>query len=719
MSALPEPRPGGRPGTTPDGRAGARRTWAVVAAVVLPLAVLGLLLWALWDPQSRLGTVRAAVVNHDQPVEVDGQTVPLGRQLAAGLVSGGASTTDTGPVAVQPAPGTVNYTWVVTDDADATAGLADGTYAAVVTIPEDFSAAATSFSGDDPSAATQATLTVDTVPGGSVVDEALARTVTTTAASVLGQTLTENYVDGVLTGFTTLDEQLGQAADGASQLADGAAQASDGATQLADGADQVATGADDLATGVGRLEDGADDLAAGAAQSADGAAALADGAGRVAGGVQGLADGAGQLSTGLTGLEGAVAPLPGRATELAGGAQQVSDGVSALVARDVAELDALKRAARCDVDPASAPCRELDARILRLRGLEEAARLVAAGNAALAGQPATPGGPTGLYALAAGVDQLAAGAQQLAGGASQAATGASGVASGADDLAGGLRQLDGGADRLAGGVDDLGAGADQLATGTQGLANGAGDLAGGVGQLADGASDLADGLGQATQQVPTYTDDEASHLASVVADPVAAPDGDLGTGSTGPLFAVLALWFGALAVFVAFPPVPPQLLGSTSGPARLAARALAAPATVGAVTGVVVGGVLAAVEHASPSGWLGLMAVGALASLSFVALNQALAALLGDVGRAVSVLVAVLLVATGVVATTPSGLVALRDLLPVGSALAALTAIVDPGATGGAAGVVALVVWGLVSFAVTTLVVARRRTVRVEQLLRA
>ena len=185
------------------------------------------------------------------------------------------------------------------------------------------------------------------------------------------------------------------------------------------------------------------------------------------------------------------------------------------------------------------------------------------------------------------------------------------------------------------------------------------------------------------------------------------------------LFAVLALWLGALALFVAFPPVPAQLVGSTRGVGRLALRALALPAAIGAGTGIVVGGVLATVEHASVGGWLGLLAVGALSSVTFVALNQALAALLGNVGRALSLLVAVLLVATGIVATVPAALTGMRDVLPVGSALHALTAIVDPGATGGAAGVVALVVWGLVSVAVTMLVVARRRTVRVEQLLRA
>ena len=291
---------------------------------------------------------------------------------------------------------------------------------------------------------------------------------------------------------------------------------------------------------------------------------------------------------------------------------------------------------------------------------------------------------------------------------------------GAAQLAGGAGALSSGADGLATGVGALGTGADQLATGTQDLATGAGDLAGGVGQLADGTTELAQGLGDATDQIPSYTDAERENLSAVVADPVAAPGvEDLGTGSTGPLFAVLALWLGALAVFVAFPPVPAKLLGSTRTAGRLALAALALPAGIAAATGLVVGGVLAAVEGASAGGWVGLLAVGALASVVFVALNQALAALLGNVGRAISLLVAVLLVATGIVATVPAALTGLRDLLPVGSALRLLTSIVDPGAAGGAGDAVALVLWGLASVAVTTLVVARRRSVRVEQLLRA
>ena len=67
------------------GRAG----WVTLVGLVLvPLLVGGLLVWALWEPDQRLSRIEAAVVNLDQPVTVNGQTVPLGRQLAAGLVIG-------------------------------------------------------------------------------------------------------------------------------------------------------------------------------------------------------------------------------------------------------------------------------------------------------------------------------------------------------------------------------------------------------------------------------------------------------------------------------------------------------------------------------------------------------------------------------------------------------------------------------------------------------
>ena len=110
---------------------------AVVAVTVVPLFYGVLYVWANWNPTGNLNRVQAAVVNLDQPVTTrtsDGkaQTVPLGRSLAGELTRNDSKQ---------------NFDWELTDAAEAQTGLMDGDYAAVVTIPKNFSAAATSTSG--------------------------------------------------------------------------------------------------------------------------------------------------------------------------------------------------------------------------------------------------------------------------------------------------------------------------------------------------------------------------------------------------------------------------------------------------------------------------------------------------------------------------------------------------------------------------------------------
>ncbi|WP_277207492.1 YhgE/Pip domain-containing protein [Isoptericola croceus] len=741
--------------------------WAIVLVALLPVLVLGILLAALWNPMDRLDTVPAAIVNNDEPVEVDGQTAPLGRQLAAGLVEG-AEDSD------------VNYDWTLTDAEHATDGLADGTYAAVVTIPEGFSAAATSFGAEDADDARQATIDIATPPGGRVVDVALARVVATTATSVMGSMLTETYVDNVLIGFNDLSEGIGEAADGAGELASGAGDAAAGATELSDGAGQLADGAGEYAAGVGEAASGADDLAGGADQLADGVAGLADGAqpladgakqvadgaegvargaresaagagdladgaGDLADGAGDLAGGAGELAANLQKLDTQVEPLPGGIAQAAGGVDEISSGLGAYVAE-------MQKVYGCGDVPESPQCQSL----APLLEIQAGAGELASELTAQVGSPASEGSdPTGLYALAAGIDGLSTGATQLAGGADelaegadQVATGTQGLADGLDELASGAGQVSTGADgvadgvsgladgvsrldtgahglstgvsQFAAGVDRLDAGAQELATGTDGLADGASGLADGVGQLASGTDDLAGGLDEAAAGIPTYTDGERRNLASVVANPVAAPGvDDLSTGATGPLFAVVALWLGALGLLTIFPPVAARALGSTRPALRLALGALTVPAAVGAGTGAAVGAILAGVEGLSPLGWVGTILLGALVSVSFVAVHVGFLAWLGNLGRGVSLLIAVLMIGTGVVATVPDVLVSVADVLPTGAGRDALAAAVVP-AVGGLGGALTWVVlWTLVGLGLGIGATARARRTRVAALLRA
>ena len=77
--------------TLPFERAQTRRpvSWLTLLGVLLlPAVIGGILVAALYNPTERLDAMNTAIVNNDEPVEVNGQTTPLGRLLTAGLVEG-------------------------------------------------------------------------------------------------------------------------------------------------------------------------------------------------------------------------------------------------------------------------------------------------------------------------------------------------------------------------------------------------------------------------------------------------------------------------------------------------------------------------------------------------------------------------------------------------------------------------------------------------------
>ena len=316
---------------------------AVLGLLAVPLLIGGILTWALATPTAHLDRVTAAIVNDDEPVTVNGTTVPLGRQFAAGLIGGGSATdaaSDTGsegdsgsgdPSTASPAASpaaeanddastadaganaeATNFTWVLTNGDEAATGLQSGRYAAVVTIPASFSAAATSIGGPA-SSARQAVIEVATTPASAFLDPALTDVITAVATASLNQQLISQYLGNVYAGFNTINEQIGQASDGAASLASGAASVSSGADQLASGADQLAgglgsldSGADALASGLGQLDQAAQALPGAAATLAQGSAEVAAGVDTVASGV----DGATQQFAGVVAVISSISSRP-------------------------------------------------------------------------------------------------------------------------------------------------------------------------------------------------------------------------------------------------------------------------------------------------------------------------------------------------------------------------------------------------------------------------
>jgi putative membrane protein len=294
----------------PDGRVS---PLSILGLVMVPLIVAGLLVWGLWSPEDRLNTVTAAIVNNDVPVTIDGQYVPLGRQLSAGLVGGADE-------------GATNFNWVLTDANGAAKGLTSGDYVAVVTIPKNFSAAATS-PGGDALQAEQATIDVATSDKSLLVDDAISSAITSTAATLLGRQLTTNYLENVYLGFNTLSDQLATAAGGASDLATGTFALANGANELASGAGQLSAGLSAVAQQTANLPSQTSQLAGGAAQTNTGAQQVSAGAAQLSGGLAGLSASCVNPSSDPT-FCSSLAALAGAASSVASGAAGVATGTS-------------------------------------------------------------------------------------------------------------------------------------------------------------------------------------------------------------------------------------------------------------------------------------------------------------------------------------------------------------------------------------------------------
>ena len=628
----------------------------LIGVLLLPAVLGGVLVAALQDPTQRLDTMTAAIVNDDEPVTVNGQLAPLGRQLSAGLVDGTGKKDE-------------NLTWVISNEKDAAAGLKDGTYQAVVRIPKDFSAAAVSGGSavqDPAKSAEKATISVTTAPQARAADGLIANQIAATAASTMGSEISKNTLQNVLVGFGTLGDKIGEAADGA---------------------DKLAAGATSAATGAAALPDGATKLADGAGQLADGASQLSNGLGTIANGITSAQTGANQIGAGLA--QGADAlTTPGKGvTDLIAGANRTAQGATITsTGVDGLELGLRNAVTMCDSTTQEKLCNLLKELSGTATEIQPAATGAAAGSASVAagvsGFAALPGQ---FRAAADGVNQLSAGLGQLADGTSQSATGAGNLATGASGLQTGATQL----------------------------ADGASQLSTGIGSLATGTSSLASGLHQAANSLPKHTDTEASSLASVIADPVKADTSGGMFGPTAiPLLAAVVLWFGSLVTFLVMRAFTARALTSRRASGSLTLRAFAPAAAIGAAQGLLVALVVEIVAKYDPSRWWGFAGVAVLAGIAFAAVNQALVAVLGGIGRWISAVVGVAALGAGIISTLPGWLATIAGFLPTSSAATALL-----GEDGVGSAIAALLVWTVLALIATTLAVTTRRTTSVRAVL--
>lgn len=736
---------------------------ALVVVVVIPCLYGGLYLASNWSPTTRLGSLDAAVVNEDVAVQSTGSdgrttTVDAGGQIVREVTTAGAA----------------GFTWHEVSASTARKGLEDGDYAAVMTVPADFSADLVSSGGTDPR---KAELAVTTDDADNYIVGNVASSLTTTLRDSLAATTTAQYLDNVYVGFNDLHARISSAADGAGTLADGARSADTGAEQLTVGLGDLDDGATTLAAGSAALSAGASRLADGTAQLSTGAASAASGAERLSGGLQQvrtattdlptqtrqLADGAAAVSTGAAqvaagtarvaaaadGIDSAATGLtdvPGRLTALGDDLGTAADDLGtarAALGGDVLDQARAVAAAHPE-DPAAARLlsdlqsvqTQLDPQLDRIgAGLAGAATSVTTAGTDLGTAART------LDAARGDIDGLSAGATQVAGGAAAVSTGADALAQAAPTLTGGIataadgaqalaagnRQLATGAASAAFGARDLSTGADRVDSGAQRLAagatsarDGAAQLADGTAQLADGSTQLADGLRSGADAIPTYDDADRANRSVVAASPVqslftrAHAVSAYGEG-LAPYFICLSLWIGGMITYMVLRAVSPRALATTASSWRAGLSGW----LPGAGFAIVQAAALFATLHwfldfsAADTG--AAVAFAMLVGVVFTSIHQCFNALLGGIGRLVALVLLMLQLAsaggTYPVSTAGPFFEAISPYLPMTHAVAGLRRLIAEGMTGAVwLDVLTLLAFGALAIGVTLFACHRRRT---------
>jgi putative membrane protein len=652
---------------------------AVVALLLVPVLYGGLYLYANHDPYGRLDKIPTAVV-----VEDEGTTLATGEKL------------DVGPQVAGELVRSKSFDWHEVDRAQATAGVADGTYEFALVLPKTFSSDLASSANFDPR---QAELELLTNDANNYIAHTIANQVVAQVTKTVASQVSETAASQLLAGYSTIHQQVTSAASGASQLQNGLSSAATGVTKLQSGAAQLNTAQKQLSTG-------ATQLSAGATKASQGAASLASGAAK--------------LDSGLATLKQKTAGLPQQTKQLAAGADQVADGNEKVAAagRQVATASSTL------VKDLSAFDRQLAAQ-LKAQGLSQHQINVVLAETAKLRAPVTRAN-TQIQSTSKQLTTLATGARKVSNGAATLAKSTPALTNGISTAAGGAHQLNSGARQLKTGLTSLQTGAQKLAagekqavTGQGQLLTGVNSLATGVGQLKTGATQLNSGLQKGAKQIPNPSADQRKAVAETLGAPVTLQNVSQATADSygaglAPFFLCLSCWIGAYVLFLLVRPLSPRALAASQSPFHVALGGWLPPALFGAVqaTLVFVAVVLGLGIHAAHP-WLTVGFL-ILTSFTFVAILHALSAWFGAVGKFLGlVLMVVQLVSAGGTfpwQTIPGPLYFFHHALPMSYAIDGVRHLMYGGpGTSLPTDLLALALWFTAALTATTLAARTQR----------
>ncbi|NUW42664.1 YhgE/Pip family protein [Nonomuraea rhodomycinica] len=670
---------------------------ALAAVVVLPLLYAGLYLWSFWDPQGNLDRVPVALVMEDRPATAGNKNLHAGQDLAEELRERHV------------------FNWHEATPQQAADGVRDGSYYLSLTIPADFSSRLASPS-DDAATPAPAQLGVRVDTGRSYIIGSISDAVFNEVRAAAERTVVHDYFDRVFISIGDIHDKTTEAADGADKLHAGTVKAGDGVSKLnsglgtaESGARQLSTGLDTAGNATARLRDGSAKITDGITQAQRGIGALRGGLTKLRSqGTVPLRRGAREASNKVHAQTRTVDQLADRyvpllnqyGPEVARAAERVADQADKLQDPEAAELSAAARDLAATARKIAQVAPQLGPRVSQVRKQVDQ--------------------------LDAGLAKLAAGAAKIDSSVGKAGQGADKLYQGATRLRSGSAQVTNGLTQLGGGLTRLGDGADRLTSGVDRLHDGAGRVDKGLSKLAEGSKDLATGLGDGARKIPDYDAQERDARADMMSDPVRLDkdvDNEVPNYGTGfaPFFLPLALWVGAMIAYMVLKPLNQRRLAGTTGAVRIALSGWVPALALGAAQVGVLAAVLRFGLGLQAANWAGVIGLLLLAAAAFLAVVQAVNALLGPPGRVVALALLMLQLTSAAgtypIETSPGFFQTISPWLPMSWVVAALRRLIsggDPTVVWQACGVLtAFLVLGL---ALTTLAVERSRTWTVKRL---
>ncbi len=471
--------------------------------------------------------------------------------------------------------------WNIVSPAEARQGVKDGTYYFMLELPENFSAAiASPMTGKPEKAQLRAVYNdANNYVSSTIGQSAMAQVLNAVSTRVSGQA-----VNQVLSMMITAGSGIEQAADGAGKLHDGLVTANDGAAQLA--------------TGLGTAKTGSAQLRAGSQQLSDGITQATDPL---------LA-----VTKALSGLGGNTAQLQQSAAALVEAADKAGVFVKTQDTA-LAGIDAAIKQLTTSPDPAA----------------RQAAEALRAVRAQLAQASMTPAAKQQIIAAAGAASTMT---EQLRTPGSPLQTVLAQIGATGGDLTAKLTELRSGAQQLAAGNATLDDGITQLS-------DGATKLSAGTVQLRDGSQELATKLREGAGAVPKWSQEQTTQVAQTIGGPVQldathenrAPN--FGTGMA-PFFLTLALFFGALVLWMVFRPLQNRAVAAEVLAIRVVMASYLPAAAIGLCQAVILYCVVRfalGLEVAHPVAMIFFM-MGV--SVAFIAFTQAVNAFVGPaVGR--------------------------------------------------------------------------------------